>query len=708
MLRLLASIRDRTASENPWLGNADLKRALDTLGTLPPSAPMADRWRILLDIAEHELRLGDERGAIAHFLEARALSSELGPGVPDDERLAGVFRLGIAYLRLGETRNCSVRHDGESCILPIRGAGVHTDEEGSRQAIRYFSQILAGTPRTSPLNLKTAWLLNIAYMTLGEYPDEVPEAYRMPEEVFASGEDFPRFENVAPKLGLDTVNLSGGAVFDDLDGDELLDIFTTTFDTSQGPRFFRNEGNGTFSDRTIGSGLEGLYGGLNVVHADYDNDGDLDLYVLRGAWLYVGGRHPNSLLRNDGDGRFTDVTFAAGMGQVHYPTQTAAWADYDNDGDIDLFVGNEEGDGLGLLGDDTADFAAPCQLFRNEGNGTFVDVAQQAGVAISTYVKGVVWGDFDNDRFVDLYVSVLGEPNRLFRNNGDGTFTDVAAARGVTEPTQSFPVWFWDYDNDGNLDLYVSSYRGFGSVALVAASYFGLPVPWDLPRLYRGNGQGGFKDVSEAVGLTRLHLPMGSNYGDLDGDGFLDFYLGTGYPDYEAVMPNVLYRNHGGERFVDITLAAGFGHLQKGHAVAFADFDHDGDLDVFEQMGGAFPGDRFADALFLNPGFDNHWVAIRLVGTTSNRAAIGAHVRVDFVDDGKPRSVRRRVTSGGSFGGNPLRQTLGLGRASSIETLEIYWPTSDLTERFEDVEMDRIYRLVEGQGELEQAIGPER
>ncbi|MEE2778437.1 MAG: CRTAC1 family protein [Acidobacteriota bacterium] len=701
MLEILASIRDRTASDSPWLGDAALERALAALAALPPRTDSTRRWRILLDVAEHELRLGDERGAIDHFLEAYALLPDLGPSISNDDRLASIFRLGIAFMRLGDRENCGALHSGESCILPIRGAGVHTRTEGSQQAIRYFSEILASTQPTSPLNLKTAWLLNIAYMTLGEYPDGVPEEVRMPEAIFASGQAFPHFENVAPQLGVATVNLSGGAVFDDLDGDGLADVFTTTFDTAVGPRFFHNEGDGTFTDRTSQAGIENLFGGLNLVQGDYDNDGDLDLFILRGAWLYVGGRHPNSLLRNDGEGVFTDVTFAAGLAEVDYPTQAAAWADYDNDGDLDLFVGNEEGDGLGILGDDTPDFEAPCQLFRNDGDGNFTDVAPQAGVAISTYVKGVVWGDYDNDRFPDLYLSILGAPNRLYRNNQDGTFTDLAQELGVSAPIQSFPVWFWDYDNDGNLDLYVSSYRGFGSVALVAASYFGIEVPWELPRLYRGDGRGGFKDVSQAAGLTRLHLPMGSNFGDLDGDGFLDFYLGTGYPDYEAVMPNVLYRNREGRDFVDVTLAAGFGHLQKGHAVAFADFDQDGDLDVFEQMGGAFPGDRFADALFLNPGFGNHWITLHLRGNISNRAAIGARLKMDVIErGGRRRSIHRRVSSGGSFGANALHQTLGIGRAVKIESLEVYWPTSDRTDRYEAVEANRSYRIVEGEARL--------
>ena len=700
MLRALAAIRDRTEEANPWLGNAALGHALAELEELPHEASPVIRWQLLLEIAEHELRLGDEKAALEHFQAAYRLLPTLGPDVSDEAKLNSVFRLGVAYLRYGETQNCATNHSAESCILPIRGAGVHRDREGSSQAIRYFEEILARTPRTSPLNLKTAWLLNIAYMTLGDYPAGVPERYRMPEQVLASEEDFPRFSNVASELGIDSYNLSGGAVFDDLDGDEHLDLFVTTFDSREGPRYFHNRGDGTFEDRTATSGIADLYGGLNVVHADYDNDGDLDLYVLRGAWLYTEGRHPNSLLRNDGDGRFRDVTYDAGLGDVAYPTQTAAWADYDNDGDVDLFVGNEEGDGLGVLGDDTPDFEAPCQLFRNNGDGTFTDVAAAAGVAVRSYVKGVVWGDYDNDRFPDLYISILGAPNHLFHNKGDGTFEDVAPKLGVELPAQSFPIWFWDYNNDGHLDLYVSSYRGFGSVALVAGSYFGIDVPWDLPRLYRGDGRGGFEDVSAGAGLTRLHLPMGSNYGDLDGDGFLDFYLGTGYPDYEAVMPNVLYRNRNGEQFADITLNAGLGHLQKGHAVAFADFDEDGDVDLFEQMGGAFPGDAFHDALYRNPGFDHRWLSLRLIGTGSNRAAIGARIRVDLEDEAGKRSIHRRVSSGGSFGANPFRQTIGLGTAKHIDRVEIYWPTSDLTQSFTGIELDRSFTLEEGSDQL--------
>jgi hypothetical protein len=422
--------------------------------------------------------------------------------------------------------------------------------------------------------------------------------------------------------------------------------------------------------------------------------------VLRGAWLYDAGRHPGSLLRNDGAGRFTDVTFASGLGGHRGPTQTAAWGDVDGDGDVDLYIGNEHGPNPDYESDPAlaraARFDAPSELWRNDGDGTFTEVAAAAGVQLREYVKGVVFGDSDNDGDPDLYVSVLGGRNHLFRNDGRGEFTDVTASAGVGGPTSSFPVWFWDFDNDGNLDLYVSTYAGAeDTVALVAASYFGLQVPYELPRLYRGDGRGGFEDVAEAAGLRRFHAAMGSNFGDLDNDGWLDFYLGTGYPNYEGLMPNVLYRGVEGRRFADVTLAAGVGHLQKGHAVSIADFDDDGDQDLFVEMGGAYPGDRFADALFRNPGNGNHWLGVELVGSRSNRAGVGASIRVDIVEGGAPRSIYRYVSSGGSFGCNPLRQTIGLGRAERVERVEVRWPWNGAREVWRGIRADTVLRIAE-------------
>jgi len=683
MLALLERVRADTPNDNPYIGDRLARELRARYENLPEDASDLDRWRLLVAAGKANLKLGHTEEAIDLLSRAReripGAESELSPV----EVVSSIFRLGMAYMRHGETQNCCLRYTPDSCLLPIRGSGVHTKPFGSRQAIPHFTEVLLKAPPRSRLHFTARWLLNIAYMTLGDYPDGVPAEYLIPPEAFEADEEIPRFRNIAPSLGLNVFDLSGGAIVDDADNDGDLDIVTSTWDPAGPMHFFRNNNDGTFSDRTAEAGLTGLYGGLNLKQADYDNDGDFDILVLRGAWLQDAGRHPNSLLSNNGDGSFVDVTLEAGLGAVHYPTQTAGWADYDNDGDLDLYIGNES----------TPALRAPCQLFKNNGDGTFTDVAKDAGVENFRWAKGVSWGDYDGDRFPDLYVSNLAGDNRLYRNGGDGRFVDVAPGLDLTRPKHSFPVWFWDFDNDGILDLYVAGYTP--QVGSLAATYLGHAVPTEPSCLYRGTGQGRFQEVARAQNVARPIPVMGSNFGDLDNDGYLDFYLGTGYPAYEALMPNLMYRNRGGTGFSDVTTAGGFGHLQKGHSIAFADLDHDGDQDVFQQMGGAFPGDKFGNALYENPGFGNHWITIKLVGKHSNRSAIGTRIRAVVVENGKTRSIYKHVGSGGSFGAGPLRQTIGLGTAPWVEVLEIFWPTTGLTQVFQKVAADQTIEIVE-------------
>ena len=688
MVALLAEVRAQNLDENPYQGEGQLRQLEDQLQALPDVAPVQDRIRLYFRLGIAELFLGRERRALDHLAAAEELL-ETQHSVPAQVINEIHFRLGLAWLRLGETQNCVLNPSADHCILPIRPGGFHTLPEGSRHAIPYFQAVLDNTAAEERLRLSARWLLNIAYMTLGQYPEGVPPAHRIPPQAFESQAAFPRWVNVAPALGLDTFSLSGGAVADDFDGDGYLDFFVSTSDLAGQLRFFRNGGDGTFADRTEAANLNGLLGGLNLVQADYDNDGYLDLLVLRGAWFGEHGQHPNSLLRNAGDGTFFDATFATGLGQDHYPTQTAAWADYDLDGDLDLYIGNET----------TDTFVAPGQLFHNQGDGTFADVAPAAGVDQYAHAKAVVWGDYDGDRWPDLYVSNLGQPNRLYHNQGDGTFADVAPTLGVVSPRASFPAWFWDFDNDGYLDLFVAAYSA--TIADIAAAHLGHSVSVEKARLYRGDGQGGFADVSQDRHLAQPTKPMGANFGDLDHDGFLDFYLGTGDTDYAELMPNVLYWNQAGQRFVDVTFASGLGHLQKGHGVVFADLDHDGDVDIFEQMGGAYRGDGFADVLYENPGFGHGWLAVEVVGVESNRSGIGTQLRVDVVEGGQRRSLYRWVGSGGSFGGNPLRQYVGLGSADRVAQLVVFWPKSGREQVFAEVPVNAIIRVTEGREQLE-------
>ena len=690
MLQLLAEVRDRCADEHSDIGDLAYRNAVAQFASSPPYATLAETWDMHRRLSDESLRIGKTQEAIDHQLAACNLIPQFDNVTPEQKAAIdfGVRQLGVAFLRLAETQNCVQCNTCESCIFPIQNSGVYVKQSASRSAIRYLTITLDRNPE----DLEARWLLNIAFMSVGEYPAKVPPEFLIPPEVLASDEKFPRFTNVAGTLGINTFSLSGGSIVDDFDNDGFLDLVVSTTHPGGQMQYYHNDADGSFSERTRDAGLIGLMGGLNMIQGDYDNDGDVDILVLRGAWLAdVGRTYPNSLLRNDGHGHFRDVTLETGLGDFHYPTQTAAWADFDNDGDLDLYVGNEQ---------------FPCQLFENDGHGRFTDIAARAGVQNLRFAKGVVWGDYNNDRLPDIYVSNLSGVrnipesegrNRLYRNNGDGTFTDVAPELDVVRPYSGFPVWFWDFNNDGHLDLYAGSC--LWSVRDVAADYLSLPHNAEPDCLYEGDGQGGFREVAKQQKLTRVTHPMGANFGDLDNDGFPDFYLGTGYPEYSALMPNLMFHNLRGNGFADVTTAGGFGHLQKGHGVSFADLDNDGDEDVFAQLGGAFAGDAFGDALFENPGFGNHWIVVRLVGTDSNRSGIGARIRLDIDESGARRSVYKTVNSGGSFGANPLRQHLGVGKAELIDRLEIFWPTTGRTQEFRNVPVDQGIEITEGAGD---------
>ncbi len=676
MLEVLDRIKMRAPWENIFLGDKDLQGLRKQLQDLPQDA-LARRGSLMFEIGTRDVFLGNTAEGIGEQETALEMLSQFG--LQDKEIDRFEFALGVSHLRMAENQNCIESHTGESCLFPIRGGGIHVNKQGASRAIEYFASVLERTPD----HLPSQWLLNLAYMAIGGYPDQVPKDQLIPPEAFQSEEDFPRFVDRAPGLGLNTFSLAGGCIVDDFDGDGLLDIVVSSWGLADQIRYFHNGGDGTFVDQTIEAGLTGFYGGLNLVQADYDNDSDVDVLVLRGGWLGESGLHPNSLLRNDGEGHFRDVTFNAGLAKHRYPTQTASWADYDNDGDLDLYVGNE---------------GFPNELFQNQSDGTFKEVAAMASVNDSGFTKGVAWGDYDDDRLPDLYVSNMDGANRLYHNEGGGRFVDVAAQLGVTRPHVSFPLWFWDFNNDGALDLFVASFHQ--SLEFVAADYLGLPHGSEMDCLYQGDGRGGFLEVAAQQNLRHVTQPMGSNFGDLDNDGFLDFYLGTGFPEFEALVPNLMFHNHQGTGFRDVSAAGGFGHLQKGHGVAFADLDNDGDQDIFHELGGWFAGDAYGNALFENPGFGNHWITIKLIGTESNTSAIGTKIKIDIDAQGSKRSIYRWVGSGGSFGGNPFRQEIGVGSAEIIGRLEVFWPTSGKTQAFTDLKVDRFIEITEGDSEI--------
>ena len=488
-LRLSCTLRQQSL--------ADLKARAKKLGAAAddPGHPPADSVAVRLGVAQVYAYQGDMDSAIAQFEAALRTASAGAPKLlPEVEEM-----LGVAYLhRAGAVNGLYLRHPGELCLFPIRPEFSYPKGADSLKAIQHFLASL----KLRPGDIETRWLLNLAYMTLGKYPASVPKEHLLAPSLFASAEDIGRFTDVAPRVGLDAIlSEVGGLIVDDFDNDGLFDIVASSWDFCAPMHFFHNNGDGTFADRSEKSGLSSQLGGTNIMQTDYNNDGCLDILVLRGGWETPMRK---SLLRNNCNGTFTDVTVEAGLGEPTQ-TETAVWVDINNDGFLDLYAGNENG---------------PNQLFLNNGNGTFKDISKSSGADLSLLTKAVVAADYDNDGYADLFVSNFRGDSALLRNNHDGTFTDVAAQAGVQASGHGFASWFFDYDNDGQPDLLASSYAM--SIEESVRTYLGLPHNAPTMKLYRNLGNGAFRDVSEETGLNKVFMPMGANFGDVDNDGYPD------------------------------------------------------------------------------------------------------------------------------------------------------------------------------------------
>lgn len=600
--------------------------------------------------------------------------------------------LALCYLRMGEQENCQDNHNDQSCIVPIDQAGVHIKEAGSRKAIEKYLEILAQFPN----DYQSRWLLNLAYMTLDEYPEKVASQYliNIHQE---DGKDV-LFQNVATQLGVDEFDLSGGVITDDFNNDGLIDILCSSWGLKGSVKYFENTGKSGFVDKTVEAGLSKVQGGLNLKQADIDNDGDLDFIILRGAWRpnLSWGILPNSLMQNNGEAIFTDITMQSGV-YSRKPSQSAEWIDYNNDGLIDLFVANE------TTASSSQDF--PCALYKNLGNSKFTNVAVETGTDHVGYFKGVSSGDINNDGYRDLYITNLSGDNILLKNNEGSRFQNITQSAQVKSPFASFPCWFFDANNDGWDDLFVSSFDQLqfnDQSGQFALGLLNKPLRTESLKFYLNNGDETFADKTTSYLDFSSIGTMGCNYGDVDNDGFPDFYLGTGAPDYRSVVPNRFFMNREGKHFDDRTYAMGLGHIQKGHAISFADFDNDGDQDIYAVMGGAFEGDVFPNALFNNAGNDNNWLKLRLRGKSSNAAAIGAKIEVNITSGGSKRTVYHTVGSGASFGANSIIAHIGLGKASSIESIKIKWPNKTMLEQsYMNFEMNSFYNIYEDQANPE-------
>jgi hypothetical protein len=434
----------------------------------------------------------------------------------------------------------------------------------------------------------------------------------------------PQFHEATAAAGVGQSGFSYSHAWGDYDGDGLDDLFVTY--VFRPHILYRNLGGGVFENVSAQAGIGNDSGGEGAVWADYDNDGDLDLFVANGCKPIPDS--PNVLYRNNGDGTFTKVTEAAGLFYLGN-TEGTAWADYDLDGSLDLYVGL-----LSVADPNPGNF-----LYRSKGDGTFVNVSASAGVDDARDSNGgVEWADYDNDGDLDLYVANRNQPNRLYRNNRDGTFTDVATAAGVAAGGNSEGVAWGDYDNDGWLDLYVAS-------ASTAS------------QLYHNNRDGTFTNVAATAHVELEGINVGANWADFDNNGWLDLFV----VNLGGSAPNRLYRNNADGTFSDVAAAVGLADQLDGRVGGWADVDNDGFLDLFVSNDGA---QRF----FRNAGNTNHWLAFRLVGAAANRDGIGARVEASAVINGhEVRQIRELAAGGSRHSENSLRVEFGLGDATTAD-----------------------------------------
>ena len=536
------------------------------------------------------------------------------------------------------------------------------------------------------------------------------------------------FTNVAREAGLNSKIIFGGTstnkyllettgtgvAFIDYDNDGRQDLFFVNGSTLEGfppgkaptNHLYRNQGDGTFKDVTIDAGLAASGWGQGACVGDYDNDGFDDLFVT-----YWGQNH---LYHNTGKGRFEDVTQAAGLAQSRVRWNTGcAFLDYDRDGRLDLIVANYID--LDLASAPTPD-SGLCRykglqvacgppgltggknvLYHNRGDGTFEDVSEKSGItrASGTYGLGVSTLDFDGDGWIDVYVANDSNPSALYRNNHDGTFTDIGVKAGCAysqdgKPQAGMGVAIGDYDRNGTMDIFKTNFAG------------------DTSTLYSNTGESMCDDRTFAagIGLNTRWLGWGTAFVDLDNDGWLDLFLTNGhvYPEVRQLKTEagyeqrkVVYRNIGGRRFVDVSERLGppITTPKAGRGAAFGDFNEDGAIDVAIANVNDLP-----DLFRLTSDPRNHWITIKLVGVQSNRDAIGARVHSVAGDAQQWQEVR----GGGSYlSQNDFRVHFGLGAATRVDRLDVRWPNG-LEESWENLDVDRFHTLKEGSGRAQPSI----
>ena len=615
-----------------------------------------------------------------------------------------LFWLGLSYLRRAENENClpvmrgleempmaadGHEHDPDSmrmCSLPL--TSFHMKAEFARKSAEAFQGAL---DRYDPDNRLYRWLLNFDYMTLGNFPDGVPERYRIQtpfiDRFYGAGKDavkaqFPElaFEDQAKELGVNVFHPGRGVAVEDFDGDGYLDIVTGG---SYGPvRYYKNDRGNRFIDLSVESGLSPVTQVLAIVAADYDNDGLVDLFFCRPLDRYY-------LYRNLGGGKFADVTRESGLLDAWKPGELAvswfpSFGDVNNDGKLDFML-TQWAFKMPFMKGVMAKPRMDSVLFIQE-NGKFVDRTREYGLQSllhDYYYVGSAFGDYDKDGFADLFLaSPLRNSSVLLHNVGGKRFED---SHLVNREASGFAAAFVDVNHDGRLDIYQAGF-GDGTSAVEQVVFGEHTTDWHSGHdaIYVQTPDGKFQPHEEMFDMPMAS--MGASFGDLNNDGCYDFYIGTGSPEPWFILPNLMYlgRSKGTQctlETTNISMLSGFGNIQKGHGIVFFDFNDDGKQDVFSALGGMWPGDPWVSQFFVNHSkLDNTWTKIRLRGRKTNYFGVGATIRVRAENAAGQEIVRYyQMDQKTGFGSAPFLAHIGLMNAVRIKGVDVTWPVSKCT-----------------------------
>jgi hypothetical protein len=480
------------------------------------------------------------------------------------------------------------------------------------------------------------------------------------------------FENEAVATGSESPGYGRGVAMVDLDNDGRLDLIVTT--AGMEDQFYRQLPTQRFSLMNgVWSMPPNRDESWGVLAADFDNDGDKDIYFVNGGFS---GPEVNVLIRNDLNtlGKFTDVSATSGACNLMVANFGGTTFDYDNDGDLDIFLSSSLSSGS---------VRPPCELYRNDGNLKFTNVSGISGISDQGDFKHCSAGDYNNDGFVDVIVGNFDQSNILYHNNGDGTFTDKALVAGVADPYRSFGASFEDFNNDGFLDLFIPKYEFTGQ---------------NESSLFINNKDGTFRE-NTAFGNMTSQGDMGHSTADVNADGFPDIFIGTGHPffvrkDLVKAMFPTRYNDSMASREAASFMGLDAIGESRSHGYAFGDIDRDGDLDVYNNNGGPsqIQSTWGLNALYLAQGNNANWMMMNLDGVRSNREAVGARIKVETSGD---REIWRYPTIGKGFcNTDSPTQHFGLGFDTATELTEIYWP-SGITQSYWALETQTTHDIVE-------------